>query len=349
MSSHPAPARKPGGARPNPSSLGPTPNSTPPPPVQNATLPPSISTAGQASRDESQTIRPTLPALALKPRLSSSPSPSPKPKLSIVSPFPLTPSSLSSVQTPPSVTASPYSAVSSNSIPATRHPVLLHAPSASNTPSRKATPLLKLAMPSAPSASSGFSSGHGYPSDSDEGDALHSALKTPIAGEDRNPTVMARQYDEGESSYGYGRVGGGLENGDSSDLSAMTQALRQAVARSRYENSPHPSSRSRASSRASQASRTQCDPDLSLDNLSISSPLAPGVEGKRGSLDSLSLSRENSDIGRSFDPNSLVLIRRLGEGSGGGVDLVEDEWTGRVMAKKVSSLTDFTLSNYFSC
>jgi len=179
--------------------------------------------------------------------------------------------------------------------------------------------------------------GSQYPSEYDD-DSLHSSLLTPLAGEDRNPTLQARQYNgDGESSYGYGMSNNGLD--DQSDVSAMTAALRQAVSRSKFDGSPHPSSRSRANSLAGslassrRSSSTQChDGDLAaLKALTLDD----GGRSLEGS-DEGGYTSEDVD---PFDPSELIQIRRLGEGTGGSVDLVQDPRNGRVMAKKVSRFT----------
>ncbi len=41
-----------------------------------------------------------------------------------------------------------------------------------------------------------------------------------------------------------------------------------------------------------------------------------------------------------FDPTELEHLRRLGEGTGGAVELVKDRRSGRIMAKKVSLLLE---------
>lgn len=180
--------------------------------------------------------------------------------------------------------------------------------------------------------------GAGYPIDHDD-DALNSALRTPLAGEDRNPTLQASQYyGDGESSYGYGMSNNGLD--DQSHVSAMTAALRQAVSRSKFDGSPNPSSRSRASSTAGSSRRNSATHRPDIDDLAMLKSLSLGDDGGRRSFDSSEDGGYVSDEGTPFDPSGLIFLRRLGEGTGGSVDLVEDPRTGSVMAKKVCGAGD---------
>ena len=192
--------------------------------------------------------------------------------------------------------------------------------------------------------------GNDYSAETDDGDSLNSALKTPVAtaDEDRNATLQARAYyGDGESAYGYGQLNNGLgQGGDGSEMSAMTVALRQAVGRSRFDSSPNPSSRShsRANSTAtsllSRRNSNTLDPDdgLSLKGLNISNPGKESCcEYKSKTSSESSEEKATEGAGQtSFDPNNLVFIQRLGEGTGGSVDLVKDPASGRIMAKKVS-------------
>lgn len=185
---------------------------------------------------------------------------------------------------------------------------------------------------------SGFTGGHDYPIEDDFSD-----LRTPLAGdvEDRNPTIMARgRDDDGESSYGYGRHNNGL-NDTGDRMIAMTQDIRQALAhRSRFDSTPTPgSSRSRASSRSNSAvgsrrssgvATPQPDDLAALKNLTISQEA-----GQIGSTGSVDYDEEEGEGIPIINPEDLTLIKRLGEGAGGSVDLVRDR-QGRVMAKKVS-------------
>ena len=281
--------------------------------------------------------------------MSSSGGSSSRPILSLsTGPSPLsTPglSSHSSSSTPSS--GAPVPMPYPNTASSTRPP-LLNAPSASQTPSRRNTPQLKLAMPI---ATSGRSMGADYPcerAERTEDDSPGSGLNTPT-GEDMNPTLRAgASYGDGESAYGFGRPLNGLDN-SGSEMSAMTAALRQVVSRSRYDASPSLSARSRASSVAgsvnSRRSSSAKDDLSALQNLRISSD-----EGGRRSMDSVEDGYTSEEI-EPFDPSGLVFLHRLGEGTGGSVDLVKDPRTGRIMAKKVSppvglakGNTDFRLS-----
>lgn len=181
-------------------------------------------------------------------------------------------------------------------------------------------------------------------------------LKTPLAGfgsgsEDRNPTVQARGKDYEESSYGYGLTGNGLsDNGDAA--STYLNELRSVVRGSPNPSSSNlPLSRSRANSNASRrtassrrGSSVGHDDLLSLSHLSITQdePFGLGVGGsRRSSADAEGDKSEDEDGQKGdpdspvFDPEDLVHIRRLGEGTGGAVELVQDPRTGRIMAKKV--------------
>lgn len=183
--------------------------------------------------------------------------------------------------------------------------------------------------------SSSLSMGSQYPDGQDE-DALNSALKTPLAGEDRNPTIQARYHaddDDGESAYGYGRHNNGLQSDNGTELSAMTAALRQAVSRSKFDGSPHPASRSRANSNAGSMNSRRSS-NAGVDDLAQLKSLSIDDIPTRKSFDSVD-EGYRSEPGEPFDPNGLVHVRRLGEGTGGAVDMVRDPRTGKVMAKKV--------------
>ena len=212
------------------------------------------------------------------------------------------------------------------------------------------------------SGGSGFSGAHGYPDEDDFSD-----LRTPMAGdaEDRNPTILARGSDDGESSYGYGRINNGL--GDSGDrMSAMTHDIRQALAnRSRFDPTPQQSyagsSRSRASSRTNSAANSrrssgvatpQPDDLTALKNLTISQEAGqigsagPDSADGHGSVYSHYSDEEINQGIPIINPADLTLIRRLGEGAGGSVDLVKDK-QGKIMAKKVSHIPIDTVLRSF--
>ncbi|ORY34896.1 kinase-like domain-containing protein [Naematelia encephala] len=268
----------------------------------------------------------SLPALALQPRRiapSSASSSRPKPKLT-----------LSSVPSP-----APSPALFPSTAPAATRPVLLNTPS----PARSSTPLLKLNIPS--SSAGGSGSGSGLPSE-DDGD-----LKTPLAShaEDRNPTVQARgqDYDGGESSYGYGLHGNGLGDASTGDsMSAMTEDIRQTI--SRFGGSPNPSStylplsRSRANSNASRSGSSRRGSSITHDDIlaiqGLSIAASDSDENRAGDSRRDSLSGTDDGVGL-FNPDELIHIRRLGEGTGGAVELVQDPHTQKIMAKKVIART----------
>ena len=268
----------------------------------------------------------SLPSLALKPIKTPGSASSSRPKLSL--------SNLPSSHASPVMNNSIYLPAT---VPSTRPPPLLNAPSASNVPSRRSTPALKLAMPISTSAGyNGLSVNTTYSLDDD--DSLNSALRTPLAGEDRNPTLRASELNgDGESSYGYGRSYD-LEN--HTDVSAMTAALRQVVSRSRFDGSPNPSSRSRANSNAGSVASGSRRGSLAPDDLTQLKNLSIGDFPSRRSFDSSDEGGYQSEEVDPFDPSELVLVRRLGEGTGGSVDLVQDPRTGKVMAKKVGVSLD---------
>ncbi|OXC68753.1 hypothetical protein AYX13_02679 [Cryptococcus neoformans] len=359
----PSKGKKPGGARPNPSSRpeggGPT-RPAGASGVPKLSIPPGnvpgmhVDQAGQGGWHQPA----SLPSLALRPmRPSPSPSSSSRPKLSLA---PLT----------PTIPASSSSAPSSASLAPPNRPALLNAQSARGYGERS-TPSLKLSIPGASSVGPGFSTEHDYPLElPDDTDALSSELKTPTPGhpaggglnlslsslsltssEDANPTLQARgrDYDEGESSYGYGCVGNGLIGPGGDAISAMTEDIRQALSRNRFETeSNRGGARSRAGSLMSDSSRTTAGRDRS-DSASLynsasarESPSASLCGGSaRQSLDLPRAAEEVSEQTGSpvFDPEGLVMMKRLGEGTGGSVDMVQDRATGRIMAKKVITRT----------
>ncbi|WWC65720.1 uncharacterized protein I303_108342 [Kwoniella dejecticola CBS 10117] len=406
-----APARKPGGARPNPTRIG---SGAPPPP--KLYIPPgnvpgiNVDQAGENGWQ----FPSALPALARRP-MRASPSPSNRPKLSLsgVSTPSASPSPVPSTsgQLPPPLPlplplphAQPLP--QPHSRPQPPRPPLLNAPSQqylsggnAGPSSRTPTPLLKLSIPGSSTASSG--AGPGFSSETeyvlntsvDNDDLLNSALKTPtpfLPGEDTNPTLQARgnNYEDDESSYGFGRFNNGLDNGEGKRISEMTEDIRQALTKSRFDtNTSTPSrsransssskrslsttkSRSRANSSTSQSRRDsstsihgtfQAEDLLSIRNLDISSSYkgytGSGDNSRRNSFEKKSSSSENghgsgytgrdvvvSDEGHqkespTFDPEDLISIKRLGEGTGGAVELVQDKKSGKIMAKKVIART----------
>ncbi|GFZ50073.1 mitogen-activated protein kinase kinase [Saitozyma sp. JCM 24511] len=339
-----APPRRPGGARPNPAKSGAPPKIA----IPDGNVP--GMNVDQTGEGGWQFPPPSLPALALRPmRSSPTPPSSSRPKLTL-SGFP---SPQPSPGLPPSNPAT--------SVPSSlNRPPLLSAPSAPLPTIRTGPPSLKLNIPGSAGGggSSGFSSAHDYPSETetgDEDDYLNSALKTPLAGEDRNPTLIARgrDYDQGEeSSYGYGRLNVASGVGSNAALNAMTEDIRAAVSRGRFE-SPNPSftplpSRSRASSAAGSivgsraTSRRSSNASGAIEDLSLNSLTLQTPEG-RGSLDedagSVEFHSSGEGLSPTFDPKGLITVRRLGEGTGGAVELVEDPRTGKLMAKKVIART----------
>lgn len=214
-------------------------------------------------------------------------------------------------------------------------------------------------------------------------DDLETALRTPTQGnmvglaggydryDDRDVTLIPRGRDDdgdGESSYGYGRIGGGLDGGGDA-MSSMTEDIRQALTRSRFEPGVGAGNgtgqRSRASSSASSrytsgsATPSRASSKSRPTTANASPRVGSGAIATTGdlgiSLEQLSMRdkpRSSAEIRRdasiedmhrdppspTVDPSSLVVLRRLGEGSGGAVELVKDPKTGRTMAKKVSKL-----------
>jgi mitogen-activated protein kinase kinase len=203
-------------------------------------------------------VKPSLPSLALNPlsrSISATPNPA-RPKLSLSgfgTPSPGTPAtsgSLTPSLDPPRPHPHPLRI---ESVPARRPNVLLNAPSASASssgssllnPGRSLTPSLKLAIPGIGVGGANFTSGHDYPAAGLEDDTALVEFRTPTVSverryqdeEDRNPTLMprGRGEDDGESSYGYGRLNNGL-NDTTAQMSAMTNDIRAALTgRSRFD------------------------------------------------------------------------------------------------------------------
>lgn len=180
--------------------------------------------------------------------------------------------------------------------------------------SRAGTPSLKLAINLGGSGGSGFSSAY----DEDGG----SQILTPVPGEDRDATVHANRPDVCGGAYG------GLN-----PMDAMTEDLRATMDRLRFESSPAPSApRSRTTSNALDA-RREGSLDDDLRNLrSIALP-ANAIDDEPHSRES---SRPNSFHGAEgeFDASELTFLRKLGEGAGGAVHLVQTR-DGEVLARKV--------------
>lgn len=317
---------------------------------------------------------PNLPSLALNPMARSSSSlNTSRPKLSLSgfsTPATSSPSLLPSTQIDPPALAR-FPSLSTGRPALLNAPSANLTP----RPDRSLTPSLKLAIPSGQGqSSSNFSASHDYYPPATPPLEDDYSLSTPTAshsGEDRNPTLVprGRDYDgDQESSYGYGRLNNGLgirngsEAGDA--MSSMAADIRQALSRSRINASASGSvissntngqglvypageaaSGSQSSSRASSIRRQGRGRDTGLPEIGGLS-----LEGRRGSVTSLASSgrstpvqgmpneegggKEESPIVK--DPERLVVVRRLGEGSGGAVELVRDSDTGRLLAKKVS-------------
>nr|XP_019009192.1 STE/STE7/MKK protein kinase [Kwoniella pini CBS 10737]OCF47973.1 STE/STE7/MKK protein kinase [Kwoniella pini CBS 10737] len=359
-----APARRPGGARPNPTRIG---SAAPPPP--KLSIPPgnvpgiNVDQAGENGWQ----IPSSLPALALRP-MRASPSPSNRPKLSLSgvstpSTTPLPPPS-STPLPPPLPLPLPLPRAQSHS----SRPPLLDAPSqqylsgssnGAGPSSRTSTPILKLSIPGSSATSSGgtgpgFSSGHEYTlnASSDHDDILNSALKTPtpfLSGEDTNPTLQARgnNYEDDESSYGFGRLNNGLENGEGKRISEMTEDIRQALTKSRFDTNNSTPNRSRANSSSSKRSlstsksRSRANSSTNQSRRDSSGSMIGGGKNEHGYVGQNVIVSEEDHQKESptFDPDDLVSIRRLGEGTGGAVELVQDKRTGKIMAKKVIART----------
>ncbi|KIR34588.1 STE/STE7/MKK protein kinase [Cryptococcus deuterogattii MMRL2647] len=360
----PSIGKKPGGARPNPGSRPESGGPARPSgagDVPRLIIPPGnvpgihVDQAGEGGWHQPA----SLPSLALRPmRPSPTPSSSSRPKLSLT---PLTPN------TP----AASSSAPSSASLAPPNRPALLNTHSARGYGERS-TPSLKLSIPGASSVGPGYSTENYYPLEQpDDIDALSSELKTPTPGrppggglnlslsslslassEDANPTLQARgrDYDDGESSYGYGCVGNGLIGPGGDVISAMTEDIRQALSRNRFETgSDRGGARSRAGSLMSESSQATAGRDRSNSASLYSSASrreSPSASLSGGSArQSLELPREaveelnEQKESPVFDPEELLMIKRLGEGTGGSVDLVQDRATGRIMAKKVITRT----------
>lgn len=107
----------------------------------------------------------------------------------------------------------------------------------------------------------------------------------------------------------------------------MTEDLRNAMNRSRsFDANPRSNGvRSRAASNSgSQNDTTSDDLEDNLRDLTISDH----GDSRPGSV-------HEADPDPEADFGKLELIKRLGEGTGGAVDLVKSSKTGQVMARKV--------------
>lgn len=313
-----------------------------------------VDQAGQGGWQQPNT---SLPSLALNPRAKLGGGAGGKPKLS-----------LSGFSTP---------AQSPSPVPS-RRPPLLNGPSSSQTPTSRSadTPSLKLAIPGlgqglgGSGGGTGFTSGHNYPDEGGLTTAIggpgddFADLRTPMAGdgEDRNPTIMARgNYDDGDSSYGYGRTNNGLgSNGDR--MTAMTHDIRQALSsRSRFDTTPTPTPPPMSATTTGSLSRSTSHTDSGAGSRRSSGTATPQMDDL-AALKNLSISHELGNIGSTgppleqqqeavsgagipiINPDELTLIKRLGEGAGGSVDMVKDK-KGKIMAKKVGP--DVLLLRFF--
>lgn len=277
-----------------------------------------------------------LPSLALRPgrpmpSLSAGPSARPKLKLPLGAPRAATAPALPTL-------AGLDSAEPAASLTPTLSATLAPPPGAPgrprmNTP-RISTPALKLAIPAGGGGGSAFMA-----QDEDEGS---SQLRTPVPGEDWDATVHAHSYGAGASGSRLAPTGHD-DFGGADQMTAMTNEVRRAMSRMTFESSPAPSigGRSRSGSNASsfmerRESSNSLNPadDLrQLRALSIGTPTRDlNSDGSRPNSihDTEDLTRLGSD---------LTLVRRLGEGAGGSVDLVCSARDGRVMARKVIART----------
>ncbi|KAI9633024.1 kinase-like domain-containing protein [Dioszegia hungarica] len=332
----PPPLRRPGGARPNPSTsrIIPPQIHIPEGNVPGSNVDQNGENGWQHPPDGLPPIS-GLPSLAYKPMARSSPGPSTRPKLSL-SGFSTPSAGLSPLLIPATAPAPPP-------LPAPlalNRPGLLNAPSASLTSRNRASPSLRLAIPSlAPGPSPGAPAGSAYPSGSGSAgaDGDEYGLNTPTAtsaysgfgSEDRNPTLVPRNKDydgDEESSYGCGRLNNGLgTQGGGDAMSSMTADIRQALSRSRFD--------SFNSATSSRAGILNGDRRGSIDVDSIGRGSGRSTPVRR------SMEDDRPELSPVFDPSKLVVVRRLGEGSGGAVELVRDPGTGRLLAKKVIART----------
>ncbi|KAL7424917.1 Protein kinase C signaling pathway involved MAPKK protein [Cryptotrichosporon argae] len=285
----------------------------------------------------------SLPSLARAPRLALNQSSlSSRPKLQL--PGFGTPSA-SPLPTP---SPRPTLPIAPLGLPIPARPSISTA-SSSTTSLRSAprTPALKLDIPLHSVGGAGFSSAHDYPEED--------LVSTPIPERDRNRTVQAR----GEYSAhggGSGSGGGGREDGGSSLLSRremddQTRDLQNVLARIRLGSSSGSPAPARARSRAGSAAgsstytisrRGSIAPD-DASTYSAGTPTKERDDGRhaRGSMDSErgAADADGAHVPFEVDPSRLIFIKRLGEGTGGSVDQVQDPATGRLMARKVITRT----------
>lgn len=234
-----------------------------------------------------------------------------------------TPSLASSSSSRPKLTLAPPSgspAARGASAPAL--PTLGRLDTSVSAPSRP-TPKLTLSIPTGGGGGSAFMRANDdYPNEEGEG---QSVLRTPVP-EDRDATVQPRSGDRG--GYGYIGIPVGGDAGAPEEMMRMTEDLRNAMNRSRCEmGTPGNGVRSRAHSNAGSTAAPRSDDLDNLRNLTIND----------GS-DSRPESAQGVDPTPEDEFGELELIKRLGEGTGGSVDLVRSSKTGQVIARKVSYL-----------
>lgn len=189
-----------------------------------------------------------------------------------------------------------------------------------SAPSRP-TPKLTVSIPTGGAGGSAFMRANDdYPNEDGEGT---SSLRTPVP-EDRDATVQPRSGDRG--GYGYG-IGGGGDAGAPEEMKRMTEDLRMAMSRTRSFDTSTPSNgvRSRAHSNAGSMMGSRCDDLDSLRDLTISDH----GDSRPGSVHEIDPSPED-------EFGELIEIKKLGEGTGGAVDLVRSTKTGQIIARKVS-------------
>nr|ODN91137.1 STE/STE7/MKK protein kinase [Cryptococcus depauperatus CBS 7841] len=315
--------RRPGGARPNPHG-----STIPQLDIPEGNVPGiNVDQAGDGGWCQPS----PLPALALRPARTSASSTRPKLSLPPLGPPPAAPS---------------------RSAP--NRPSLLNAPSAIGY-GRRSEPPLKLAIPGTAAGSSASFVGHDYPTEDHLEEDL--SLETPtaaslhlnlsclsLASEDTNPTLQARSKDyegDGESSYGYGSLNNGLNGTGRDALRAMTADIKQALRGSRFDSGLDLGGPSRTASRTaslrsdegrrcvSGQERPASVPRVGYQPRSVSASVKPEED---------EWDAEEEKRSPTFDPEELVFVQRLGEGTGGSVDLVRDG-RGQVMARKVISRT----------
>lgn len=247
----------------------------------------------------------------------------------------------------------------------------IHTKSTSSTPSR---PALKLSMNSAPAPARPPSPSAGRPKLSlhtsatsqrstpslslaipslgqpirdigDSNDAYaapsYSALRTPIAGESDDSTLLARPaYSGEESSYGYGgSYGGSYSGGQSSSgqrtIKSMTEDIKAAMSMSSLSlNEMGDKVRSRSSSIA----------DRGTPEGSISGHIMASGPQSTSTVDPSPVTPEDTGpveadnaelLTAGLGPEDLEELGCLGEGSGGAVMKVRSKKNGSIMAKKV--------------